>query len=183
MASCLITNGWYTDCELDTGGIKTVYLTNKSSIKTIAPVLGAIGTPSDEGIVTSITMETGEYFFEFKPNKQSSMNESEFTKDVTKGSGGFKHTLTLVFSKNNADNRNQVLLMGTSEMVAIVLTKAGKYWIFGEDEALEMTSAKGGSGTAIGDLSGWTITLSSEGKYPAREVDADIVAALIAPVI
>lgn len=178
--SCLITQGWLKGCELDTGGIKTVYLTNTANITTVAPTLGSTTSGSEDlGIVTTITPVSGAGFYEFQPNKLSSNWDQEFQYNATNGTGGFLQTINLVFAKNEAAKRNQIKLMAGADLVAIVETKSGKYWLVGEDEPLEMTTAKSSTGVQLTDLSGWTITLTSAGKYPAREVTSSIVSGLI----
>lgn len=176
--SCLITSGWLKDCELDSGGIKTVYLTNRVSVGDITPILGSV---SDDGTIDTIQMlgSPASVFFEFQPNKSSSSFEQEFQYNAQNGSGGFLQTINLVFAKNEAAKRNQIKLMAGADLIAIVLTKSGKYWLVGEDEPLEMTTAKASSGVALSDLSGWTISLTSTGKYPAREIDPTIITGLI----
>ena len=44
---------------------------------------------------------------------------------------------------------------------------------------LEMTKGTSTSGKVMADLSGWTLTLTAEQRYPVREVQASIIPGLI----
>ena len=176
---CLLTNGIARGCRDNTGGIKRVLITNKTNIDTISPEQGATGSPSDEGEITSVDMELGTQFFEFKPNKLSSNWVENIQSNVQNGTIGYEQVLTLMFSKNEAEKRNQIKLMGQAEMVAIVEDYNNKYFMLGEVMGLELSGGSSASGTALTDMNGWNITLSGSEHEPAREVDSDIIDVLL----
>jgi len=176
MSDCLITDGILREgCYKSVGGILEAYITNKENVTAIVPDLDGIGTPSDEGIVTGITLATSTYFQVFQPNKDSSSWNEEIMSEVPNGTIGYNQSVNLIFAKKDATKRNIIRLLGLSDLIAIVKDMQGKYWLLGEWNGLDLTEGSGESGVMLNDLNGWNITLSGPSKSPAREVDPDII--------
>ena len=164
MACTLITAGIARGCKDNVGGIKTVWLLPKVQIASIASVAGS-------GVITAITT-TGTTpvpkFKRFEMNKNSSNWVENIQSNVQNGSVGYEQVLTMIFSKNEATKRNVIKLLGTNELVALVLDLNGTYWYLGETAGLDVTAGSSASGTAMADLNGWTITLGSNEPEPAK---------------
>lgn len=178
--SCLITTGIAKGCRDNVGGIKKVLITNTSNVTAFTPIQDIIGTPSDDGLITGITMNSSAKFYEFIPNKNSSNWTETIQSNLQNGTLGFDQALVMMFAKNEASKRNQIKLMGQATMYAIVLDYNEKYWLLGEKNGLELTAGTSGSGTGPADMNGWNITLSGSEHHPAREVEASIIAAITA---
>ena len=56
----------------------------------------------------------------------------------------------------------------------------GKYWFLGKDEPVMATAGEGVTGTARGDRNGYGITLQDTSLEMPYEVDAELVAELLA---
>lgn len=181
--SCLLTSGIQKGCRDNSGGIKRVLIANKSNIATITPEQGATGSPSDQGIITGITMggSPTTYFYEFVPNKMSSNAVENIQSNLQNGTIGYEQVISLVFAKNEASKRNQIKLLGQAEVVVIVEDYNNKYFLYGELNGMELSGGNGDTGRGLTDLNGWNITLSGMEHEPAREVDPTIIDALIAP--
>ena len=180
--ACLLTSGIAKGCRDNSGGIKRVLIANKSKVSSIAPAQGAVGTPEDTGVITSITMASAsDYFYEFVPNKMSSNWVENIQSNLQNGTIGYEQVLTLMFAKNEAAKRNQIKLLGQAEVVVMVEDYNNKYWMLGEINGMELSGGNSGSGTALTDMNGWNITLTGMEHEPAREVDSTIVDALIDP--
>lgn len=179
--SCLLTNGLAKGCRDNSGGLKRALITNSINIASIAPAQGSIVTPVDAGLISTITMSgtPATKFYEFTPNKMSSNWVENVQSNIQNGTIGYEQVLTLIFAKNEASKRNQIKLLGQAEMVVIVEDYNGKYFLLGELNGMELSGGNSGSGTALTDLNGWTITLTGMEHEPAREVDADIITALL----
>jgi hypothetical protein len=176
--SCLLTSGWAKGCKDNAGGLKRVLLANKSDVVSFTE--GQTGSlPEPSGEITAITMGAGAVFYEFVPNKMSSNWVENIQANTQNGTVGYEQVLTMIFAKNEAAKRNQVALLGQGEVYAIVEDYNGKYFLLGEFNGCELTGGSSSSGTALSDLNGWTLTLSAMEPEPAKEVDADIIAALL----
>jgi hypothetical protein len=159
------------------GGLKHVFLANFSDVVIKADVsTGYVTIDASDGI-TPITPSTSP-FKKFVMTKESSDFNVTGTGNVPAGTTSYAHVLKMVFAKNEAAKRNAVKLMGNSELVAIAVTRnqdaSGNNvaWVLGAENGLDMTASVMGSGTAVGDLSGPTITLSGNQIDPEGAIDA-----------
>lgn len=181
MSNCssYLTSGHISGCINSSGGLKRALIANKSMIASFTPTIA-----NDITGITSITMETNPLtssaytFFEFEPTKMSSNVVENTTVNMQNGSGGWEQVITLIFSRNEAVLRNQVLLMLQSDLVVIIEDFNGIYHFYGEFNGLNLTGGNSGSGTAINDLNGWNIVLTGPSPYPARTVTTDAITAL-----
>lgn len=183
--ACLLTDGIAQGCRGNAGGIKRILLANTINVTSYTP---AADGATDEGAITAVAMELGTQFYEFIPNKQSSNYVENVQSSVPNGTVGFEQVLTMIFKKNEASLRNQVLILARAETYAIVEDYNGKYFVLGEANGLELTGGNSDSGTALADLNGWNVQLGGMESLPAREIfdtdkattDAIIAALLIA---
>lgn len=172
MSDCLLSSGWgLPDCRDNTGGVDTIYITNWSNVTDYA--LDATE------IVTGITMSGSTKFYEFKPNKNSGHFTQNTTTSPENGTVSTEQTITIMTNKNEADKRNLIKLLAQSEMIAIVKDRNGKYFLLGAEFGLTLTGTSYDSGKLIGDANAWTLTLVGGEKFPANEVSAAAVAAVI----
>jgi hypothetical protein len=147
------------------GGLKYVLLANYADITTTTDSSSGYVTFQLADASTTIT-PTNSPFKKFTMTKESSDFTVTGTGNIPAGTTAYAHVLKMVFAKNEAAKRNAVQIMGNSELVAVAVTRAqdasGNYvgWVLGAENGLDMTSSVTGSGTAVGDLNGPTITLS-----------------------
>jgi len=178
MSGCKLTAGWSKRCKDNMGGIKEVYITNHENVDwtNTIPLPGS-ASPEDEGVITTIAMNGSpeEKFYKFVPNKDSSNWVENIQSNVQNGTVAYEQVLNVIFAKNEATKRNQVKLLAQAELAIIVKDKNNKYWMLGEENGVELTGGNGGSGTAMTDLNGWTLTFTGTERFPAREVDEDII--------
>jgi hypothetical protein len=179
MSCSLLTSGWAKGCKDNAGGLKRVLIANTIDVVSFTEgTTGSLATPTGE--ITAITMDAGAVFYEFVPNKMSSNWVENIQSNAQNGTIGYEQVLTMIFAKNEAAARNRVSLLGQSEVYIIVEDYNGKYFLLGEFNGCELTGGSSSSGTALSDLNGWTLTFTAMEPDPAKEVNADIIAALLA---
>ena len=180
--ACLLIDGIAKGCRDNIGGIKEVYLANQELVTAIeASGMTITGITTVDGLGA-----TGASFYTFEVNKVSS-NWTDTPAPVASNGGTFyTPSVTMVFSKNDADKANTVKLLGQSTLIAIVKNNDGKYFLLGGDttanglgNGLELSAGSYNSGTAYTDLNGWTITLSGGESHPAMEVDSSVMTSSI----
>lgn len=156
------------NCVYSNGGVVKMWL-NNGHIYDGAPSLGA------EEIVTGATFVTGATSWaEFKFNPNTSSFEENATVDLQNNTTFYTQTINLVLARREAAKRRKLFLLadGQPELTAIVKDSNGLYWLFGSlDDKLYLTANEGGSGTAKGDLNGYTITMTCEDARPAFEIE------------
>ncbi len=176
MSICIPMNSEFPlgDCYKSTGGLANIYIASKSNIETVAPELDAI---DDEGLITGTTMEAGTFFYDYTPLRFTA--NYVLTPQVNEfGTVGYDIVLTLPFQKNEADTRNAIKMMRGSDLAAMVKDANGTYILLGEEYGLKV-EASYDSGTAMADHNRWEIKLVGMESQEPREMDPDIVAALI----
>lgn len=148
--------------EKGMGGIKYFLVAQRDDAK-------AIAVDSVNG-----TADIGSYlptdFLKFKCNKETSNWVETGTGVVTTGAVSYEQIATLIFDKTEVSKRNVVEKLGKVETILVAVDRNGNAFILGAEEGMDMTSSVNGSGTAAGDLNGYTITLRGLEATPAQSV-------------
>jgi hypothetical protein len=159
--ACLLTSGYTLGCRDSIGGILEVYIGNFDS--------GATYTLSADDIVTAFSGSTVSYY-----TFEQEMETGEFNQtgaySTENGTVFFDQQLTLTFHKNDADLRNQLLVLSQANMSVIVKDQRGEYWLMGYQNGVRAISGAQNTGKAFGDLNGITITLQAKEPEPAHNI-------------
>lgn len=191
--SCLsLTSGICRGCRDNAGGIKTVYMTNLqdvvsfSNAKLFSPeedpnnpgtYIWDNGSPVDSfgreiSSIDDITLAPSANWYELQPNKYSSSFTETINSSIENGTIFYAQVLSLVFGKMQAAVRDVVEELGQSELVVVVETANGKYFVLGQDKnGMVVSGGSGATGTAYGDLNGYTVELTCNSTRPAVEVN------------
>lgn len=157
-------------CEPSIGGIKELYYANKDDV-------GTITVTSD--VVTAITMLNSATFYSITPPRHTSGLESTWQISEDNGTKYVESSLSLVFNKMETTKRAAMMVLAQGDFVVIVVDKNGKHWLLGYEEAVHITAGTAGTGTALADRNGYTITLTDNASQLPYEVDASIIAGLL----
>lgn len=170
MACNQTLSGLLKDCSSSAGGIKEVLLANKESIGEI--------TITDE-MVAAIASGEGQ-FKRYSFNKNTGSMTSTYNINIENGTRYVATDIVLFFNKMETLKRVEIMAMAQNDLVAIVKDANGKYWLLGKDDPVYATAGGGETGTAMGDRNGYPITLHEEAAVLPYEVDASIIATLVA---
>lgn len=176
MSTCncsLITEGIPKGCDNNAGGVVKIYITDFCNIDTITE-------DSPLGEITGITLESGASFYEFEFNRETSNFTENAVVNIQNGSLFYDQKITLKIPRREKSKRNTLATLMQKDLALIVLDSNGLYWLMGETDGVLVESLPSETGTAKGDFNGYTINLSGQESVQAREVDASIIAALIA---
>lgn len=163
---CLITNN-IDFCDYSTGGIKRLFLTNKSFIA------GVIFQDDNEGLIKDFVSSDGLiWWLEFSNNEATTtINESLQRSD---NGNIYKVDLNTTFIKIEEAKRNALKQIIEGEVVAVVEDFNGKFWALGDTDGLKAFNYAGGSDSA-GGVSSYDITLTGFQRHQLREVDFSAV--------
>jgi hypothetical protein len=156
------------------GGIDYVLLANYADVST------GIYNTGDSSAGLAWINPVAANWTKFVPRKESSNFTETMTGTPTSGISSYNQVLTLVFAYNQTTKRNQLKIMGQSELVAVVVDRNDNAWLLGSRNGLDLTSGTLASGTANTDMNGMTIVLSGNESEPMGTVDASLLAELIA---
>ena len=153
------------------GGIVEVHAINREYIKEIT---------AQEGVVKTITLTGDEKFKTYYFNRNTGSMTSNYTLDPATGVRYVTTDLALQFNRMETSKRVEVTALAQNELALIVKDANGKYWLLGKDEPVMATAGEGVTGTARGDRNGYGITLQDTSLEMPYEVDAELVATLLA---
>ena len=174
MSTCDITSGFTLGCRDNTGGIANLYILS-GSITSV--------TDASEGLISGIT-GSGE-FYKFELFRQTSDFTEAITSTPENGTVFYEQTLNAVFFKLQSSTRNQVKVLAQNPNLKIIVETnngtvdgVGRYWLLGEDRGMQLLSGTGATGTAFGDLNGYTLSFTGQEPNPSSEVSGSLADAL-----
>jgi hypothetical protein len=152
--SCNLTAGRQEVCKDSVGGLQGVYFINFES--------GSF-TKNVSGEVTDLSGSTA-YYYELK-------GTSAYTETVNSsrenGTTFFSQETTLNLKKLTNEMTTQLKLLAYGRPQIIVWTNSGDALLVGEEHGADLTAGTISTGGALGDLYGYSITMTGEEKLPA----------------
>ena len=175
--SCILGNGVTLGCKDSLGGVKEVLIASYTNDEVYT--YETDDTSVDFGMVTGIAGSGTFYRFEMRQEQGEFVQQGQHS--IENGSNYWEQSVSLVFVKNNAVDRNTLLVLAQSTLLIIVKDQNNTYWLVGELNGAEISESTQSSGKGYGDLNGTTITLMGKEAAPARKVDDAIIAGLLTP--
>lgn len=167
--SCNLTYGINLNCIDSIAGIAgSVWISSNADLGTLTLSTSA-GT---ESLITSATGETGT-FYEFVIAKNVGSFTETFNISNENGTAFWEQALSLNLQKMEASKRNELLLIARNRNLKIIFEdNNGKYWLMGYSRGAVVSAGTSVSGTAVGDLNGYTLTLTAQEPAMAYEVQS-----------
>jgi hypothetical protein len=153
--SCNLSAGRNEVCKESVGGIAGVYFINYTT--------GSF-TKNVNGEVTAVPSGSTLYYYELK-------GTSAYTETVNSsrenGTTFFSQELVLNLKKLTNEMTTQLKLMAYGRPQVIVWTMNGQALLVGEREGADVTAGTIQTGGAMGDLYGYSVTLTGQEQLPA----------------
>ena len=173
--ACDITAGFTLGCRDNSGGIKNLYILS-GSINTV--------TGADAGLITGLT-GSGE-FYKFELFRQTSDFSEAISSTPENGTVFYDQTLNATFFKLQSATRNQVRVLAKNPDLKIVVETnngstdgIGKFFLMGQENGAQLLSGTAQTGTAFGDLNGYSLTFSGQEPEPASEISGSDLAGVL----
>jgi hypothetical protein len=168
--SCTTLTTITKGCEGNIGGITAVYINDQANVT-------AITETDATWSIDAITCSPD--FVPFEIRRNSGNYTEEEANDLVKGSQFVTATITLMFSRREASKSRSLKILGEGQRdLAIIVKDANeRYWYFPN---AQLSAVSEGSGTAKADGSSYSVVFLAENLYLAKEVDADIIAGIVA---
>jgi hypothetical protein len=154
---CTVSAGRQEVCKESVGGLQGVYFINYfTGSATVGgnDQVTALGNPSGSSV----------YYYELKGN--SSYTETVNT-SRDNGTTFFSQELTLNLKKLTNEMTTQLKLMAYGRPKVVVWTLNGEALLIGNAEGCDVTAGTIQTGGALGDLFGYSVTLTGLEKQPA----------------
>ena len=166
MASCTITAGFALQCKDGIGGIKKIFLNSHdlfAGFLSFDAMTEEVNGCSSEGKL-----------FQFDLPKSTGNFTEEVNSSVENGTIFYTQTVTASFHKLSPQRRKQLEIIGRNRLFVVVLDTNDNYWVVGYEDGSEVTAASTTTGTAKGDMNGYTITLTSDSMHKAYRIEDGI---------
>lgn len=162
--SCLTTAGIGIACKEGIGGIKAIFLGDYATFANSATINGT------NNLVTALP--TGSVYEFNLPKHTGSWNE-EGAISIENGTVYYTQTIVASFHGLTAARSLQLQNIAKGRNVLFVQDNNDNIWMCGYKDGVEVTAFTTQSGTAKGDMTGYTITFTGEEKDKAYLLDAD----------
>lgn len=165
MACENLSLGRLKPCKDTVGGIKNIYFVNYGDFTGISYV-------TDTDVIDDLATSFDAYKYEvhfsssFTQNIQSSMEN---------GTTAFEQVLEVTLPKLTKEDHKELKLISFGHPHVIVEDQNGNYFVAGLLNGMSVTGGTIVTGLNMGDLSGYTLTLTGMEKVPANFLDTNIV--------
>ena len=154
--ACDLTQGRKVPCKDVIGGIVRVYFIDYGD-------LGAVTKVEDEITVLAGTFNAYQYDL-----KGTNSLETAITSSRENGTTFFEETLTLTLPKLSKEDNKELKLMAYGRPHIVVEDRNGNCMLAGLEHGMDVTGGTIATGTAFGDMSGYTLTLTGQELEPAN---------------
>jgi hypothetical protein len=159
--ACDLSLGRKEPCKDVVGGIKNVYFVDFGDFS-------AITYTTDTDIVASVGSNVASFKYEVKGN---SSFEQNITSSRENGTTFFEQTLNLTLHKLTKEDNKELKLMAYGRPHVVVEDYNKNLFLMGLENGADVSGGTIVTGAAMGDLSGYTLTLTGMEKVPANFLD------------
>ena len=161
--ACLLTKGRKLPCKSAFGGIKDAYFMD----------FGDLGDATyTDGEITAITGTPTVYKFDVKG---SSSLETTITSSRDTGTTFYTQTLNLTLTYLDNPTQQEIQLIAAARPQIAVEDYYGNMFLVGLENGAECTGGSVVTGTAAGDLSGFTLTMEAMEETAAPFITSTLI--------
>ena len=158
--ACSLTTGRKVPCKSAVGGIKTIYFADYGTLGDATIVAGEItalaGTPE---------------WFQFDVKGNSSL-ETAINSSRENGTTFYESTLNLTLTFQDKATQEELKLIAHARPHIAIEDYNGNYFLMGLEHGADVNGGTIVTGAAMGDLSGFTLTLTAQETAPPFFVSA-----------
>ena len=161
--ACGLNLGRKEPCKDVVGGIKNVYFVD----------FGDLGTVTEDDEITNMTGDSSNNLTAFKYEvKGNSSFETNITASRENGTTFFEQTLNLTLHKLTKEDNKELKLLAFGRPHVVVEDYNGNCMLMGLEHGADVSGGTIVTGAAMGDLSGYTLTLTAMETLPANFIDS-----------
>lgn len=152
--ACAVSNGRSLPCKSAVGGIKNIFFGPYTT--TTAALTDSSGT---------ITLDDSVSWYKYEVKGNSSL-ETAINSSRENGTTFYEATLNCTFTFLDVATQEQIKLLANGRPQIVVEDYNGNGFLIGKDHGAEVTGGTVVTGAAMGDLSGFTLTLTAQETAP-----------------
>jgi hypothetical protein len=154
--ACTLSTGRKEPCKDSVGGIRAVYFADFGT-------LGAVSETDD--VITAFG--SAPEFFEYEVKGTSSFTQN-IQSNRENGTTAFEQVLELTLHRLSKEDHKELKVLAFGRPHVLVEDYNGNVFIAGLEHGMEVTGGTVVTGGAMGDLSGYTLTLTGMERKPAN---------------
>lgn len=162
--SCDLGLGRVEPCKDAVGGLKAVYFMNYADAPNADYAYNATNTDVIDTL-NGTPSTISAYKYELKGN---SSFEQNITSSRENGTTFFEQVLNLTLKKQDIATHKEIKLLAFGRPRIVVEDYNGNFFVMGVEHGAEVTGGTIVTGAAMGDLSGYTLTLTGMERVPAN---------------
>jgi hypothetical protein len=163
--SCNLSAGIQLGCRDNTGGLKTIWITDYPNVLSI--------TQSTGDTITAIS-GTGT-FYEFQLIRTSSQLTETVNASLENGTVFYQGEVVTYFSKLSQDKRNIMKTLAQSQRLAIVAEdNNGQFFYLGQTYGCFISAGTSVTGKALGDQNGYNLTFQYLEPNPMNQLSGSL---------
>jgi hypothetical protein len=167
--SCDLSSGRLEVCKDSVGGLKAVYFVNYGD------ATGYTYDGTDTDVIDSVAGTPTAYKYELKGSASNLTQNINSSRD--NGTTFFEQVLSLTFKKLTVKDHKELKLMAYGRPQVIVEDNNGNLFYAGLKHGMDVTGGTIVTGGAMGDLSGYTLTLTGQEAVPANFLGTSLTSA------
>ena len=161
--ACELSTGFTLDCKDGIGGIKQIVLVDKT-------LVSSFSFDANEVVTTIVGPASGDLFTYELPTQTGSFEETiNFNRD--NGTVFYTQTVNVMMHKLSAAKRLELQTVATARVIVFVLDTNGNWWAVGYENGADLSTSTAGTGTALGDMNGFTLAFTHEAAKRAYLLD------------
>tara|TARA_R110000765_G_scaffold55367_1_gene109779 strand:+ start:89 stop:628 length:540 start_codon:yes stop_codon:yes gene_type:complete len=177
MACELISLGRLKPCKDSVGGIKSVYFINYGEISDLT--FSATDTDVIETLgATGAEVSAYRYDVHFASSLTQNIQASS-----ENGTVAYEQVLELSMPRLSKEDNKEIKLIAYGHPHIIVEDQNSNLFVAGLSNGMEVTGGTVVTGTAMGDMSGYTLTLTGTERMPANFMEGDFATAFVTEVV
>ena len=177
MACEKISLGRLKPCKDSVGGIKSVYFINYGDITDLS--FSATDTDVIETLGAAAT-EVSAYRYDVHFASSLTQNIQSSSEN---GTVAYEQVLELSMPRLSKEDNKEIKLIAYGHPNVIVEDQNGNLFLAGLVNGMEVTGGTIVTGTAMGDMSGYTLTLTGMERVPANFCEGDFASLFVTEVV
>tara|TARA_R110000796_G_scaffold3841_4_gene14772 strand:- start:35 stop:616 length:582 start_codon:yes stop_codon:yes gene_type:complete len=164
--ACDLTLGRKEPCKDSVGGIKNIYFVDFGD-------LGTVTLTNDEITnITGINQDGNLTAYKYEVKGASSL-EQTVTASRETGTTFYDQTLNITLKKLTKEDNKELKLLAYGRPHVAIEDYNGNVFMMGLEHGADVNGGTIVTGSAMGELSGYTLTLNAQEKSPANFMDSD----------
>jgi len=164
--ACTLTTGRGLPCKNSVGGLKAIYFANYGTLGNATITAGEITD------LSGLTID----FFKYDIKGNSSL-ETTINSSRESGTSFYSQVLNVTLTYLDKATQEELKIIVSARPHVVVEDYNGNFFLLGLEHGTEVTGGTIVSGAAMGDLSGFTLTMEAQETAPAYFIDSALITA------